>query len=202
MAEKTKYWVGILYPENLIDNWENDIGDLLQLPYAYCIHDMDTDIVGDNRKVHVHLIITFPNTTTYNHAFSVFNKLSAVGKVAINKIEMIINIRHMYNYLIHDTDDCKKKGKYLYDKSKRKTGNNFDIGSFEQISTGEKDKMLIELAGVIVHKNFTNFSDFYLYVISNYDDLYFQVLKGYSGFLERLTKGNYQREVRRRSYDD
>ena len=202
MAEKTKYWVGILYPENMVENWKDEIGDLLQLPYAYCVHDKDLDNDGDDRKTHVHLILTFPNTTTYKHAFDVYNKLSASGRVAINKIEMIINIRHMYNYLIHDTDDCRKKGKYLYDKAERITGNNFDIGSLEQMSAIEKDKMLIELANEIAQKNFTNFADFYLFVMSNYDEVYFQLVKGYSGFLERLTKGNYQREMKNRVRDD
>lgn len=202
MAEKTKYWVGILYPENMIENWKDELGDLLQLPYAYCVHDKDLDNDGDDRKVHVHLILTFPNTTTYKHAFDVYSKLNAVGRVAINKIEAIINIRHMYDYLIHDTEDCRKKGKYLYDKSERITGNNFDIGSLEQMSAIEKDKMLIELANEITQMNFTNFADFYIFVISNYDDIYFQVVKGYSGFLERLTKGNYQREIKKRVRDD
>lgn len=198
MADKTKYWVGILYPENMVDDWQNNIGDLLQLPYAYCVHDKDLDCDGDDRKTHVHLILSFPNTTTYKHAFDVFSKLNAIGRIAINKIEKIVNIRHMYNYLIHDTDDCRKKGKYLYNKSERITGNNFDIGSLEQMSAAEKDKMLIELANEVVVKNFTNFADFYLHVMTNFDDVYFQIVKGYSGFLERLTKGNYQREVKNR----
>lgn len=193
MAEKSKYWVGVLYPENMIINWQSEIGDILELPYAYCIHDKDFDDVDDERKVHVHLMVVFPNTTTYKHAFSVFSKLNAEGRIAVNFIEQIINIRQKYEYLIHNTETCKKKGKHLYDKKERISGNNFDIGSFEQLSIVEKDKMLLELANEISQQGFTNFADFYMYVMSNYDDTYFQILKGYSGFLERLTKGNYQR---------
>ena len=193
MAEKSKYWVGVLYPENMIDCWQEEIGDVLELAYAYCIHDKDTDDVDDERKVHVHLIVAFPNTTTYKHAFSVFSKLNASGRVAVNCIEQVINIRQKYEYLIHNTDTCKKKRKHLYDIKERVTGNNFDIGSFEQISIAEKNAMLKELCDVIVQQNFTNFIDFYMYVVSNYDTNYFEVLKGYSGFLERLTKGNYQK---------
>lgn len=195
MADKTKYWVGILYPENMIKNWKEELGDLLQLPYAYCVHDKDLDNDGDDRKVHVHLILTFPNTTTYNHAYKVFSKLNENGRVSVNKIEMIINIRHMYDYLIHDTDDCRKKGKHLYNIKERVTGNNFDIGFYEQLSMAEKNKMLQELCNLIVQENFTNFIDFYMHVLSNYDDIYFDIIKGYSGFLERLTKGNYQKNV-------
>ena len=161
MAEKSKYWVGVLYPENMIDKWQEEIGDILELPFAYCIHDKDFDDVEDERKKHVHLIVVFPNTTTYKHAFSVFSRLNASGRVAINCIEQIINIRQKYEYLIHNTDTCKKKGKHLYNIKERITGNNFDIGAFEQLSVAEKDKMLLELANEISQKNFTHLCRFY-----------------------------------------
>ena len=116
MAEKAKYWNGVLYPENMIDDWEEVISDKLQVPYAYCIHDKDVNKDGSSRKVHIHIMIVFPNTTTYNHAFEVLNGLSKEGVKALNKIERAINVRYSYNYLIHDTDTCRKQKKYLYDK--------------------------------------------------------------------------------------
>lgn len=193
MAEKSKYWVGVLYPENMIDKWQDDIGDILELPFAYCIHDKDLDDVEDERKAHVHLIVAFPNTTTYKHAFGVFSKLNAPGRVSVNCIEQVINIRQKYEYLIHNTDTSRKKNKHLYDVKERITGNNFDIGSYEQLSMAEKNKMLQELCNLIVQERYTNFIDFYMHVLSNFDDNYFDIVKGYSGFLERLTKGNYQK---------
>lgn len=191
--QKNKYWVGVLYPENMVDDWENIIGDLLQLPYCYCLHNGDKDSKGDDRKEHLHLIIVFPNTTTYNHALSVFDKLSAVGKQAINTCQPVINIRFIYEYIIHNTETCKKKGKKLYDTSCRISGNNFDIGNFEQVSLAEKTDMSKELCTCIVEHNFTNFADFYLYVLSNYDSAYFSIIQTYSGLFERLTKANYQK---------
>lgn len=188
-----KYWVGILYPENMIEDWKECIGDTVEVAYAYCVHDKDLDNDGDDRKVHLHLILAFPNTTTYKNAFSVFSTLNAPGRVCVNTVQKVINIRQKYEYLIHNTDDCRKKNKHLYDVKERITGNNFDIGAFEQISSAEKNKMLLELCNDISQNGFTNFADFYLYVMSNYDDNYFEILKGYSGFLERLTRGNYQK---------
>ena len=55
----------------------------------------------------------------------------------------------MYNYLIHDTEDSRKKHKHQYDKSERITGNNFDIGSYEQLSVDEKNSILVELEKLI-----------------------------------------------------
>lgn len=197
MAQKNgrsaRYWVGVLYPENMVENWQEEIGDIVELPFAYCIHDKDMDDVEDERKVHVHLILAFPNTTTYNNAFSVFSKLNAEGRIACNYVEQVINIRQKYEYLIHNTETCKKKNKHMYDVKERITGNNFDIGSYEQISIAEKNRMINELAHIIVCERYSNFIDFYMFVESNYEEQYLEVLRGYSGFFERLTKGNYQK---------
>lgn len=192
MINKARYWVGVLYPENMRESWEYEIGDLLQLPYAYCVHDKDLDNDDDERKLHVHLIIVFPNTTTYKHAMSVFDVLSADGRSCLNKIEAVINIRSKFNYLIHDTETCRKKNKYLYNKSERIVGNNFDIGSYEQVTAQEKLDKAKELADILMREKFIDFGEFYMYVMSNYDDSYFEIIKTNSGFYERLTKSNYQ----------
>ena len=193
---KAKFWTGVLYPENMRPEWELEIGDLLQLPYAYCLHSRDRDTNSEHRKDHIHLIIAFPNTTTYNHAMKVFGQLSADGKNALNKVEAVINIRSIYDYLIHDTETCRKRQKELYSPNERITGNNFDIGAYEQIGVAEKNDMCQELCNVIRVHGFTTFGDFFDFVMDNYvvnDSNYFEILKTYSGLFERLTKSNYQK---------
>lgn len=190
---KARYWVGVLYPENMIHDWQSEIGDLLQLPFAYCVHNKDkTSNENEDRKEHVHLIIVFSNTTTYNHAMSVFSLLSASGKNALNKIEAVVSIRQMYEYLIHNTDTCRAKGKHEYSPKERITGNNFDIGAYEQLSIADKNAILKELCDVIITEGYTNFKLLYLYVMNNYDDSnYFDVMKSNTNFLAQLIKANY-----------
>lgn len=203
MAEKNKYWSAILYPENMIENWKDEIGDIVQLPYAYCLHDKDLDKDGDDRKVHLHLVLAFPNTTTMNHAKNIYSSLSREGAKCLSTLQGVNNIRHIYDYLIHDTEDSKKKGKHLYDKKERVTGNGFDIGAFEQLGLKEKNDIAKKLCNCIVQENFTNFTDFYMYVVSNYDTDYFEVLKSNSGLFERLTRGNYQKaQIKSESSDE
>ena len=119
--DKARFWTGVLYPENMREDWKEVIGDTLQYPYAYCQHSQDKDSKSEHRKDHVHLIVAFPNTTTYKHALNVMDLLSAEGKKAINKCEAVVGIRNVYDYLIHDTEDCRKKGKEQYDPSERIT---------------------------------------------------------------------------------
>jgi len=192
--EKARFWWAVLYPENMISDWEECLGDILQYPYAYCKHTADRDSKSEHRKDHVHIMLVFPNTTTYNHAKKVFDLLSAEGKQALNTCQAVVGIRNAYDYLIHDTETCKKQGKEKYSPEERVTGNNFDIGAYEQLGVAEKNEMCKELCNAIIDNGFTNFADFYIYVISTYEDSnYFEVLKTYSGLLERLTRGNYQK---------
>lgn len=195
---KARYWCGVCYPENMRTDWQERIGDILQVPYAYCIHDKDklapTDVTEehDERKTHVHIVLAFPNTTTYNHVLNTMMKLSADGKQCLNRVEQVVNIRSKYEYLIHNTEASKKANKHQYGKDERITGNNFDIGSYEQLSVAEKADACNELADVIVEQGFTNFMAFYKFVRNNYEKEYLGIIRANSGFLERLCKGNYQ----------
>ena len=149
------------------------IDDLLQLPYAYCEHTADKDSRSEH-KDHVHIIVAKSNTTSYKHIMEVFNLLSAPGKKALNTCEACVNIRHCYDYLIHDTDSCRKQGKEQYDPSCRITGNNFDIGAYEQISSAQKQEMLKELVGYIIANGFTTINDFTVAAMNDFDGSYWK----------------------------
>lgn len=192
--DKARFWTAVLYPENMKDGWEDSVGDILQHPYAYCKHYQDKDSKSEHRKDHIHFIVAFPNTTTYKHAMSVFDLLSAEGKKALNTCEAVIGIRNCYDYLIHDTETCRKQGKELYPAEARITGNNFDIGAYEQLGTAEKNEMFLEMGQAIREHGFTNYMDFYEFVVDTYEDMnYIEVMRCYSGHFERMTRGNYQR---------
>lgn len=196
MINKARYWIGVLYPENMLDDWEELIGDIVQVPYAYCIHDADKTGKEEERKIHVHLILVFPNTTTFNHAMNVFNLLSKPNFKAINTCQAVVSIRGSYDYLIHDTETAKKQNKKQYDPSLRITGNNFDIGSYEQLGIVERNDLCNQLCNIIIDEKFTNFTDFYEYCMINLfseNSNYFEIIKSYSGLFERLTKGNFQK---------
>lgn len=171
------------------DDWEEKIADILEVPFAYCVHSKDTDSKSDHRKDHVHLIVVFPNTTTYKHALSVFKLL---GKDACNTCHACVNIRHCYDYLIHDTESCEKAGKHLYDESERITGNNFDIGAYEQVSQQEKNDILQEICDFVIGQKIVNMADFYIMFSENFGGgVYFEVMKANNALIDRLTRGNY-----------
>lgn len=197
-----RYWWAVLYQENMRPDWREAIDDLVQLPYAYCEHKADRDSKSVHRKDHVHIILAKNNTTSYKHIMGVFNLLSAEGKKALNTCEACVDIRHCYDYLIHDTASCRKQGKEQYDPSERVTGNNFDIGSFEQISTAQKQEMLKELVGYIISGGFMTIADFTVAAMRDYDDSYWEIIVGYNGTLERYCRSNYLKAKRLKELDE
>ena len=48
---KVKLWEGICYPENMLDDWQEEIDDILQVPFAYAIHDIDHGLRGRIEQV-------------------------------------------------------------------------------------------------------------------------------------------------------
>lgn len=190
---KKRIWVGILYVENMRNDWREQIEDLLDLPFAYCVHDKDLDKDGDCRKPHVHLMVAWPGPTTYTEALRTMSLLSAPGKRAINKCEAVRNVRKKYNYLIHATAKAREAGKYQYDPAERITGNNFDIGAYEQISLVEKQRMRQELGRLIFDKEITNYADFYVYVLSNFEPDYEDVVVSFSSHFTRIINGVWQK---------
>lgn len=201
-SNKAKYWCAILYPDNMLPDWEDSISDILQLPYAYCIHDQDLDKDGDDRTKHMHLMLAFPNTTTYNHALSVFRELNAPGKQACNTCKRVISVRRMYDYLIHDTDEARAKNKHQYSPDERILGNNFDIGAYEQLGIEEKEKIRRDLSLVLLDKNFITYALFYQYVVENYDDEYERIVVAYQGHFDKLCKGCYHKWERLKKLEE
>ena len=185
---KARYWWAVLWQENLIPDWENKLADLVQVPFAYATHDLDKDSKSEHRKDHVHLILAFSNTTTYAHALNIFKLL---GDKAVNTCQAIIDIRHAYDYLIHDTENCRKLGKYQYDKEHRVLGNGFDIGMYEQLGEAEKNEMCAKLADLIIGQKIMNLADFYIIAMEQFGFEYFQIIKANNAFFDRLCRGNY-----------
>lgn len=198
---KNRTWQAILYPENMIDGWQQRIDDLVQLPFAYCLHDkgLQMEDLEEERKVHLHLILVWPNTTTFKNAKTVFGYLSAPGKNAVGRVEPVIWHERAYKYLIHDTDKAKMQGKFQFDPRERITGNNYDIGAYMQISTLERNEAFDDLTDFILDNNIRNFADFIEFsrqAFPERKEVIREVIRGHSGYFEKLVKGCYHRIVK------
>ena len=48
--DKYRDWIFILYHESMVDNWQDLIGSILQVPCAYIIHDKDDFKIEENKN--------------------------------------------------------------------------------------------------------------------------------------------------------
>lgn len=142
VINKARNWWAVLYPENMIEGWQDKLYRLLQVPFEYVIHDKDEveieEDVTQPRKIHVHMVLHFSNSTTYKHAFELFNLLSKEGCKCLNKIEAVIYLKYAHCYLVHRTPECIKAGKHLYEFEDIVSGNNWDLGAFTDLEEGDK----------------------------------------------------------------
>lgn len=188
---KFRFWSAVCYPENMVPDWEETIGDILQIPYAYAFHDSPLDLKGD--KPHVHLILCWSGPTTRNCALQMANLLSLPGLTCCSTVQFVSNIEHMYNYLIHDTDDCRRKGKYLYPASSRHEGNGFDVHFLRTVDTSDKLRIRNEIRNLIFAERIDNFALLDLACGSFPDsDLYVSVLHDSAYYFQRICDGVYQ----------
>lgn len=201
---KAKYWNAVCYPENMVDDWEHKASDILQIPYAYCIHDKDASGHDGDRKVHVHFMLAFEftnGTTTRKHALQVINLLSKPGRVCCPGVEASLNVARSYKYLIHDTDQAREDGKYQYDPSERHTGNDFDIERYINLSQEQKQKMQKDLTDFAIQGKYTDISTLYNDAIlrdeAKFGAEYFAIFTSINAFLDRICRGNYNSRQRR-----
>lgn len=197
---KSKFWLAITYPENMIEDWQEVCEDSLQIPFAYCVHDKDVrDSKERERKAHVHWVLVYSAPTTEKNIIDLMQVLSAPGKSCLAggkspRLKRCVNVGYAFDYLIHDTHTARKKGKHLYDKSERVEGNNFDIGCYEQLSEEEKHGMLLQLVRLVESEHIMTINELTVRALSdsdNFGDDFWEIIIGYNALLERYTRGQY-----------
>lgn len=196
--DKYRYFSFILWSDSWLDGWENVIDEVLEIPYAYCIHnqdleyDKDFNVIG-KKKTHAHVLIAFPNgTTTYKMVLETVNRL---GDVRI--LKNVISLDKMYKYLIHDLPKCREEHKHQYSEEKRITGNGFDINNFIRLSDEEKLLIKKSLTIDIMNYDYQDYGEFIAYCLQN-DENYYIVATSNQKYFESIIKSQYFRERRRK----
>lgn len=64
---KSRSWWFIGYPESLPTNWLDLLTSFALPTYVSPLHDKDVDSLGAFKKPHYHIIVCFPNPTTFNN---------------------------------------------------------------------------------------------------------------------------------------
>lgn len=154
---KKKYWAFVLYLESAPSNWK----EILQLRgIPVCIspyHDKDVNPDGTPKKPHYHIILCFPNTTTYNNVKSITDSLNQPIPISLDAVN------GYYRYLTHKDNPEK----YQYSPEDIETLNGFSIDDFVELTYTQVKTICIYLQQLIIDNNILEYSDLLDYLLTN-----------------------------------
>lgn len=154
---KKKYWAFVLYLESAPENWK----EILQLRgIPVCIspyHDKDVNPDGTPKKPHYHIILCFPNTTTYNNVKSITDSLNQPIPISLDAVN------GYYRYLTHKDNPEK----YQYSPEDIENLNGFSIDDFVELTYTQVKTICIYLQQLIIDNNILEYSDLLDYLLTN-----------------------------------
>lgn len=154
---KRKYWLFEIYPDSAPTDFKNIIKEA-GLPVALSpLHDKDLKEDGTPKKAHYHILVAYPNTTTYNNALNFAKKFGA------NIVIPCDSVKGSYEYQVHKNNPEK----YQYNDSDRQLFNNFDIDALITPSMEEKLAQHQQILDIIYSNNFTIFTQLVFYLNKN-----------------------------------
>jgi len=125
------WWSGVIYHKEQL---EAVISSTDVKSYAYCLHDKCNHDDGTPKKLHYHYVVRLQR----NQRGSWFKQYTSDDMGTI-KCRPASYPKGAYDYLIHDTNDCRKKKKRPYDPSDRiSTIDDFDNADDKKQTNTEK----------------------------------------------------------------
>ena len=113
--------------------------------------------------------------------------LSGLEK-ALNKCERVIDIRHCYDYLIHDTDKCRKLGNINTTRASALLATASTLATTSK-SAPPKQHMLKELTWFIMSEGYETINEFTQPALERFGEQYWKSWS-YSAFLVKYMNGN------------
>lgn len=99
------FWIVSYLPSSVIRSLITNLDGLTH--YAFCTHDRDVTFDGKLKKLHTHLLLYFDERVSSSYVAFWFHTLEI-------KIISRTNVSNEWNYLIHDSANCRKEKKFLY----------------------------------------------------------------------------------------
>jgi hypothetical protein len=135
---KSRYWTCILYPDSMMQNWQDILDNQCISWICSPLHDKDLDTDGKLKKAHYHLIYAIYENGSSE--FSLAKKINESIK-AFGNPEPVKQKSAMFAYLTHEN----QKDKYHYSRLDITHSFGIDLTDFEKLSKDEEDKIFDEI---------------------------------------------------------
>lgn len=134
-GKRARAWTTVIYPDSAPKNFEEILRDELVECLISPLHDKDKEPDGSGlKKAHWHVVLSFKNPVTSEHAKEVFDKINGVG------IQKVKDFAQLARYLCH----LDHPNKYQYDPADVVSIGAIDYRSLI-MSGADEDEMLDEI---------------------------------------------------------
>lgn len=178
---KSRYWSFIVYPESVIENWEEE---LIQMGCCFAVsplHDKDINATGEEKKAHYHVLIQFDGPTTYNNVNeNICNKIGATIP------KNVLSLRGYYRYLCH----LDNPEKYQYDVKDIKEYGGFHL----ELTTTEITNIKAIIIEDIKKHNIKEYNDLCDYYKDMGDMDFFEIVSNHTYFFDRYVSSKRYKE--------
>ena len=185
MLKNSTLYEVIVYDLENIDNIVNIIlNRYSRTLYAYCLHDKDfKEDTGELKKVHIHLLLKFPQQVNYN---TIIKECADNGiTLGVNQFANVNNYNSAIRYLIH----YDNKDKFQYEKSSIINNlsniDKFFNGGFCCNKNDDSDKLLLAFMQQCIKDNM----NWYEFIQACINEGFFATLRKGGNLYKDLYKG-------------
>lgn len=180
---KSRYWSFIVYPDSIVENWENILEEMGLIFCVSPLHDKDINPTGEVKKEHYHVLIEYEGPKTYRTI-----KEEICDKIGATIPKKVESLRGYYRYLTHM--DNPEKAQYKMEDIREYNGFKLDL------TTTEITRIMQGICRYIEEKNITEYYE----LMNQYEYLgdndYWEIASNHTYFFDKYitSRRNKQKE--------
>lgn len=197
MEDKKQAWRMLAYPDSALDDWESELNQRGLCWVRSPLHDKDTKKDGNLVKPHYHLIVIWPNRTTFKNACSLAESLRF--KVPVKPCDYPLEA---YKYFSHDENSEKEK----YNLSDCTHSESFSLKVLVELKQEEEDEIISLIKRIIVERRPLNYYqlDNYLEAMQKDDVRLWRYERAHTMYFKEIMRGyreQFDADDKRKSLD-
>lgn len=170
---RTRNWAIVVYPESAPDNWRDIIDDLHIEWIESPLHEFDSDLTGELKKAHYHVLLLFGGMKTYEQVCEVIEALNCPIP------QRCMSVKGAVRYMAHlDNPD-----KYQYQISDIVAHGGVDIADLLKPSSSDRYQYISDMCDFIRENNITEIMDLMDYAKHEMRDTWWPLLCDNSAYV-------------------
>lgn len=181
---RTRSWVFILYPESAPENWRSILDELHIEWIESPLHEYDTNITGEVKKPHWHILLIFQGVKAYDQVVELLKPFNCPAPQRCH------NTKAMVRYMAH----LDNPEKYQYDISLIIGHGGADVSDLLKPSASERYTLIKDMCQFVAEANIMDFCSLMDYAMVEKFDTWFPLLCDNSAYVvNQYIKSNRNR---------